>query len=437
MRILDIAFKDMLHSFRSAFAIMFMFGLPLLMTGMFYFMFGNIASGGEFNLPKIKVVIANLDEGGPRFQVSAKSIPGGAQAHTMGELIVAILQSEDMADLVEVSLVSSEQAARSAVDEQAAQVAIIIPADFSKKFADKDAQATIQFYRDPTLTVGPGIIRALLNRFMDGMASVKIAANVFLDEAAPADQALAGQVVEEYMDTSLVETKDLAGELLAVSAPGTGVASVSDKAVPGENLLVSIIGPIMLGMMVFYAFFTASSSAQSILREEEERTLPRLFTTPTPQAAILSGKFLSVLLTVLVQVVVLIVVARLVFGIRWGEPAPVGLAAAGLVLIAASFGICVNSFLKNTKQSGTIFGGVLVLTGMLGMISVFAPGSPGAETLSGTVALLVPQGWAIRGLMQAMHGAPLRDVALTSAVMLVLSTAFFVTGVWRFNKRYA
>src|SRR5512136_1117418 len=437
MKILDIAFKDMLHSFRSAFAIMFMFGLPLLMTGMFYFMFGNIASGGEFNLPKTKVVIANLDEGGPRFQVSAKSIPGGATAHTMGELIVAILQSEDMADLVEVSLVPSQQAARVAVDSQAAQVAIIIPADFSKKFADKDAQATIQFYRDPTLTVGPGIIRALLNRFMDGMASVKIAANVFLDEAAPADQALAGQVVQEYLDTSLVETKDLAGELLVVSAPSASASAAAAEAAKSDNLLLRIIGPIMAGMMVFYAFFTASSSAQSILREEEQRTLPRLFTTPTPQAAILSGKFLSVLLTVLVQVVVLIFVARLVFGVRWGEPTPVGLAAAGLVLIASSFGICANSFLKSAKMAGTVFGGVLVLTGMLGMISVFAQGSPGAETLSGTVALLVPQGWAIRGLMQAMNGAPLRDVTLTAAVMLAFSAAFFVTGVWRFNKRYA
>ncbi len=358
MKILDIAFKDMLHSFRSAFAFMFMFGLPLLMTGMFYFMFGNIASGGEFNLPKTKVVVANLDAGGPHFQVSAKSIPGGASAHTMGELIVAILQSEDMADLVEVSLVSSEQAARAAVDSQVAQVAIIIPADFSKKFADEDAQSTIQFYQDPTLTVGPSVIRALLNRFMDGMSSVKIAADVFMDETTPADQALTGQVVQEYMDTSLVETKDLAGELLVVSAPGTGVASVPDEAASGENLLVSIVGPIMLAMMVFYAFFTASSSAQSILTEEEERTLPRLFTTPTPQAAILSGKFLSVLLTVLVQVVVLIFVAQMVFGIRWGAPVPVALAAASLMLIASSFGICVNSFLKNMRQSDTVFGSV-------------------------------------------------------------------------------
>src|SRR4030042_246028 len=147
MKILDIAFKDMLRSFRSMFALVFMFGIPLLMTGMFYIMFGNIASGGEFSLPKTKVIIANLDEGGSRFQTSAKNIPGGKQARTMGELVVNVLQSEEMADLIQVSLAPSAESAHAAVDGQAAQVAIIIPVDFSKKFADTDKQAAIEFYQ--------------------------------------------------------------------------------------------------------------------------------------------------------------------------------------------------------------------------------------------------------------------------------------------------
>ena len=99
-----------------------------------------------------------------------------------------------------------------------------------------------------------------------------------------------------------------------------------------------MIGPIMSGMMIFYAFFTGTSTAQSILREEEERTLPRLFTTPTPQVVILSGKFLAVFLTVFMQVTVLLAAAHLIFGVRWGAALPVGLAAAGIVLGAASFG---------------------------------------------------------------------------------------------------
>jgi ABC-2 type transport system permease protein len=433
MKILDIAFKDMLRSFRSMFALVFMFGIPLLMTGMFYIMFGNIASGGEFNLPKTKVIIANLDEGGPKFQTSAKNIPGGKQARTMGELVVNVLQSKEMADLIQVSLAPSAESARAAVDGQAAQVAIVIPADFSKKFADPNAHAAIEFYQDPTLTIGPSIIRSILNRFMDGMAGVKIAINVFMDEAPESDYYLTGDVIQQYLDISLVQTEDLAGTLLDERAPTAAPLSSQTS----QNMLLRIVGPIMGGMMIFYAFFTGSSTAQSILKEEEEHTLPRLFTTPTPQAVILTGKLIAVFLTVLVQVIVLIIAARLIFGIQWGAPVPVAMAAAGTVFIASSFGIFINSLLKSTKQGGTVFGGVLVMTGMLGMVSIFDINSPTAARLGNTVSLLVPQGWAIRGLLQAMNGAPVVDLVLTTLVMLVLSAAFFVIGVWRFNKRYA
>jgi hypothetical protein len=114
----------------------------------------------------------------------------------------------------------------------------------------------------------------------------------------------------------------------------------------------------------------------------------------------------------------------------------VALAAAGTVLIASTFGICINSFLKTTKQGGVIFGGVLTVTGMLGMISIFGMNSPAAARLGDTVSLLVPQGWAVRCLFQVMNGALASDVWLTTLTMLVWSVAFFVIGVWRFNRRY-
>jgi ABC-type transport system involved in multi-copper enzyme maturation permease subunit len=200
---------------------------------------------------------------------------------------------------------------------------------------------------------------------------------------------------------------------------------------------VRIIGPIMGGMMIFYAFYTGFATAQSILREEEERTLPRLFTTPTPQASILTGKFLAVFLTVLVQVCVLLVAASLIFGIQWGEAPAVGLMIAGAVFTASSFGIFFNSLLRSIKQSGAIFGGVLTITGMIGMISIFVRGSPSAATLGNTVSLVVPQGWAVRAMVQAMDGAGLPSMLPTLLGLLAWTAAFLVIGVWRFNRRYA
>src|SRR5512142_2576334 len=204
MKILDIALKDLTRSFRSSFAIIFMFGVPLLVTGMFYFMFGNVAQNGGFSLPKTKVVIANMDEGGPKFQVNPKNIPGGRKADTMGELVVSILQSDEMADLIEVTFAADPQAARTSVDNQQTQVAIIIPPDFSQQFADVEkGKAIIEFYQDPTLTIGPAVMRSIMNRFLNSMSGVKIAINVFLDETDTSKHAMTGLVVQQYLQNSL------------------------------------------------------------------------------------------------------------------------------------------------------------------------------------------------------------------------------------------
>ena len=72
---------------------------------------------------------------------------------------------------------------------------------------------------------------------------------------------------------------------------------------------------------------------------------------------------------------------------------------------------------------------------MLGMMTVFTGGSPSGAV--STLSLLVPQGWAVRGLMLAFHGAALGDVALNLLVLLALSLAFFAIGVLRFQKRFA
>ena len=115
------------------------------------------------------------------------------------------------------------------------------------------------------------------------------------------------------------QTKDLAGEFLDITLPPGKVEKT--------NPVLAIVAPIMGGMMIMYAFLTGASTAQSILREDEERTLACLFTTPTDRSTILTGKFLAVFLTVLIQVVTLIVVSHLIFGIDWGAPLPVAFAS--------------------------------------------------------------------------------------------------------------
>jgi ABC-2 type transport system permease protein len=265
---------------------------------------------------------------------------------------------------------------------------------------------------------------------MDGLAGIKIAIDLATDELDQAEQAQIGRVVQEYMDAASMQSEDLSDTLLDVRSPSA--------APQAEGTLVRIVGPIMGGMMIFYAFYTGTASAQSILREEEERTLPRLFTTPTSQATILSGKFLAVFLTVIVQISVLLAAARLLFGVRWGAFPSLAILVVGTVASASSFGIFVNSLLKDTKQGGVIFGGLLTVTGMVGMIRIFGLNAASSTASAiNTVSLLAPQGWAVLGLLASMNVQPFSEVLLSSLGLLAWSAAFFAIGVWRFRRRYA
>ena len=151
---------------------------------------------------------------------------------------------------------------------------------------------------------------------------------------------------------------------------------------------------------------------------------------------ILSGKFLAVCLTVMVQMIVMLILGRLIFGIHWGAILPLILVTAGSIVAASGFGLFLISLFKNNKQSSVIFGGVVTVTGMLGMVKVFMMGVSG-HTWADTVSLFVPQGWATRGLIQVMNGAAVTDILPTVAGLIVIGAVLFTLGVLRFQKRYA
>jgi ABC-2 type transport system permease protein len=394
---------------------------------MFYLMFGGTAKNDQsFSVPVTKVVVANLDTGGPAFDATKAQFPGGAQAHSMGDMVLATLQDKSFANLMEISLADSAESARAKVDAQKAGVALIIPADFSQQFSNLNGQATIELYKDPTLTLGPSIVQSIMSQFMDNMSGAKVAVDVVTQQTGSTDPALIGQVVSQYMASTP------AGDQTTALLDVQNTTTTRQPA----NSLVTIIAPIMGWLTIFYAFYTGAASAQSILREDEDGTLPRLFTTPTTQATVLGGKFLAVGLTVVVQMTVLLLLGHLLFEITWGALLPVGLVTLGTILAAATFGIFINSLLKSTKQAGLVFGGLLTVLGMVGGLPVFAAGSSSVDTFV-KVSLVEPVGWAVQGLLKVMKGGQVQDVLLTFGVLAAWSIAFFVTGVLRFQKRYA
>jgi len=93
--------------------------------------------------------------------------------------------------------------------------------------------------------------------------------------------------------------------------------------------------------------------------------------------------------------------------------------------------------LKTSKQAGAVLGGVLTVTGMLGMIKIFTMGSGSSPAWADLASMFVPQGWAVRGISQVMNGAGWNEVLVSCAALVAMSIVFFVVGVVRFQKRFA
>lgn len=423
MKTLDIAAKDLLRAMRSTAFVAMGFAVPLLVSGIFYFAFGNIGAGGNgFSLPTIRVQVVNLDEGGPGFAA--------------GQTLVQILTSEDLASLFQVTLADDPASARTAVDRQEADVAILIPADLTTAMFDPGGRAAVELYQDPTQTLGPGIVKGLIQQFVDGFAGSKIAVEVARQQLGAHGQTLTDAAVQALAVQYGAWAADLG------SSQQTGAAALVEVRPPAgasesADLLTSIVSMIMSGMMVFFVFFSGAATAQTLLQEEEGGTLSRLFTTPTPVSAVLGGRILASLATLVLQIVVLLVVSALVFGIAWGQPLPLALVTLGLVLLAASFGLFLASLLRNTRQAGIVFGGVLTILGMVGMIGIFTTGAPSASrgTLD-IVSHLTPHGWAVDGYQRLLDGGGPGDVLWPVVVMLALAAAFFLMGLLRFRKRF-
>jgi ABC-2 type transport system permease protein len=417
MQIMDVAIKDLKRVFRSAFALIMMFGAPLLIAGLLYFAFGGLAGGGgSFDLARTRVVIANLDQAS-----------SSASSFKAGEMLIKFLQDEDLAEMLEITIAPDEASARSAVDQQQADVALIIPANFTQAALAPDQKAAVLLYQDPTLTIGPGIVKDLVNHFMDGFSGAKIAAKV-TNTTIQRNGGLPDPSLSEWA------TAQYAAYLGSSShAAALHVVSPSGEAEQAESRSF-MMGPIMAGMLVLFVFFMGANGAESIIREHEEGTLARLFTTPASALMVLGGKFVGVFVTLVIQTTVLLAVSALIFHIYWGKPLSVGLATLGLIVAATGFGVMLMSFIKNTRQTGPVLGGVLTLTGMLG--GLFSNSIPNIPEVMDKIALTMPQGWAMHAWKLSLAGNSAKTIILPVLVLVILGVLFFAIGLTFFRRRF-
>ena len=409
-KIFAIAWKDLRSTARNMPALLMMLAAPLALAALLGFAFGG---GNGFDIAATKVVVANLDKG------------AAGAGQSAGAAIQSILTSKDLKDVLATSTATSAAAARKAVDDGKAAVAVIVPQDFSAVVYGSDPTATsqVELYENPTSEIGGSIVEGVVGQVLadfNGARAAAAGAVSLRSQSDPPAAQVAAAAAQAFSHSGGVS----AGLQFSQRAPQAGKTEKS----------VSVTGQILAGMMIFFMFFGAANVARTILTEDREGTLPRLFTTPTRRGTIIGGKFVAVFATISVQAVVLLVAGRLLFNIQWGRLDAVVLLTVVAAGVAGGLALLIISFAKTPAQAGAIGSGIYLVLALLG--GNFTGTAQSSGTFA-TVQKFTPNGWLIQGWDTTLRGGGAGDIRWQVLVPLGFAVAFFFFAVLRMRRRFS
>lgn len=432
MRALNIAWKDVRHTYRNVAGLAMMLVAPLLLAAALGAAFG---AGGKFVVPSVRTVVVNQD----------------ADA---GTHIVNALKSPRVADLVDVTQADSAEVARAAVDEGEADVAIIIPAGLSEALVEQSARAgsgldeaavssdaqirdsvgssgaaEVVVYKDPSLTVGPAVVATMIQSIVQSLNGARAAARVSMQLATSmglTDPAHLTSVASGAAQAFVQATAEEPPIVVEARAPvSSGAKSQQEPNVASQ---------VLVGMMIFFMLFGAATPARTILDEHRSGTLSRLFTTTTPRSAILGGKYIAVFVVVLLQSVILLMAGWLLLGANWGDIGPVAALTVCGALVASSLGLLTVSFAKTAAQAGAVSSAIFVFLALIGGNFV------GTTNIGGAFALVrrfTPNGWLLEGWDHILYGGSWDGISAPVGASLAFSLVFFAFATFFFRRRYA
>ena len=459
-KIRAIAWKDTYLTFTDRTLLVMMLLTPLLLSTIIGLAFGG-ASGGEITFEDIPVAVVNLDEGADsggqmlNFGATLTDVLRGTDEEGAGDAAdcsldetetpaddARVARQQSLSDLLTVTVLDDPETARTAVDDGTYAAAVIIPATFSAELSPQInsegasiGQTQVTVYGNEGFALSANIVRSVVTSIIQQFATSNITIVVTYDELIEAAQA--GNLVVS------------AGLLAAQTSPELGpdfacafnfqANSITIEQIPldetqQQSQFVQTLLSIGAAQAVFFMLFTGQFGVLDIFYELRQGTLQRLIVSPTPRWAIIVGKLLGVLLSLIVQLVLLLmsltVIASLVEGALlfiWGNNLLL-LFLLVVSIIMTVIGVSTMLVgLARTPEQVQVIGPIL-------NASLAALGGAFGFQLPSTISQFSPVYWAVDGFSK-LAGGQNNEVVLNLVVLFSMGSLLVVVGLWLFNRR--
>jgi ABC-type multidrug transport system permease subunit len=387
--------------------------IPLVIAGMMALAFGG--RGDSQRTPVLHLVVVNQDEG------------------PIGRALGNAQQNPEAAGRMEIRQAKDRGEGLRLLREEEMAALILIPKNFSADLLDgRDVE--LEVVKNPAASIMPviaqqGIEVAALYisigaRLLDGRGAQ--IAELFEGRGWNDPQAIAALVTELYGRVRGIDAF-LIPPLIEVKAGERETAKEAGKGRP--NFMIWMFP----GVMIMGLLFTANTQMRDLLREGEIGTLRRQLVAPLGAVKVLVAKIVSVAEVVAIATVLLLLVGRWAFGVRWGPVAPLAAATAVIVLAATGFAALVFSLVR-TERQGDAFGGVLVmLMSLLG--GTFFPPQVVPSWMQGISRLTLTY-WSHGVLRDLAAGGGWDKIRGELSILLIIGLALTLAGVIALRRRH-
>ncbi len=408
-QLLLIALKDLRLIFRDRSALVLMLLAPFLLSIGMGALTGRFSGGSTSVFEGIPVQIVNLDQ------------------DVLGNTLVQVFQSPELADLLAPEIVMDPQAAKGLVDADKSAGVITIPKGFSESVIGAGSQAgeisQIKFYANPTRSNSTGLLRSILDQFLNEVEIGQVSAQVIVTQLvqkgliAPVEAASFGAKI---------------GQQIGAQTGSTPSIQVKTNQAETEALAFDVLAYMAPGMAMMFLMFTVTYGARSLLVENREGTLSRLLVAPTSTANVLGGKFAGIFFTAIAQLIILIGGTTLLFGLKWGDALGVILLILAAAFGATGWGVLFAAILKTPGQVAITGSAVMLIFGLLGGSFFDITMLPGWVQIFNKIT---PNAWANTAFYILSAGGKLKDIHSNLLGLLIMGLLLFVIAAALINKR--
>lgn len=410
-----IGIKDVRLAFRDRAALILMLAAPFVLTIGLGLVTGRFSSNTNSGISDIPVIIVNLDN------------------DQLGNALVDVFKSADLADLLEPVIGSDPEAARKSIDEDQAAAVVIIPEGFTKSIMPQQGGFTsaavpdavkIEVYANPSRSTGAGIVKAIVDEFLSRVEEGRVSGMtsilqlVISQKITPQQGEAAGVAMSENPE--------------GVTLTDSLAIKINSSTANGDAVKFDALAYIAPAMALMFLMYTVSYGGRSILAERAQGTLPRLLVSPTNTAQILGGKVFGIFLTGTAQMLILIGASSLFFQLKWGDPLGVIVLVLAAVFGATGWGMIITALARTPSQVASIGTAIMLIFGIMGGSFINLEQMP---SFVQTFSKITPNAWALDGFTTLGLGGTLTDLSAPILALLAMGSILFLVSVALFGKK--